>query len=270
MLSPILDSQFAVRLGAMLVIVLLVASWEILKPRRPLSISKPLRWTNNWLISALNSALLSLVFPIMAVGVAMLADEKNWGLFNVLEVPALLSIPLFVLAFDFAIYWQHRLYHLVPILWRLHRMHHADPDFDVSTGIRFHPVSIIVSMLIKMLVVVALGPPAIAVLISEVLLNVMSMFNHGNIYIPPRIDKILRRILVTPDMHRLHHSVIVQETNSNFGFNFPWWDRLFGSYRDQPKGGHAAMEIGIRGFQNEHEQMLHRLLLHPLYTRATG
>jgi sterol desaturase/sphingolipid hydroxylase (fatty acid hydroxylase superfamily) len=133
-----------------------------------------------------------------------------------------LSIPLFVLAFDFAIYWQHRLYHLVPILWRLHRMHHADPDFDVSTGIRFHPVSIIVSMLIKMLLVAALGPPAIAVLISEVLLNVTSMFNHGNIYIPPRIDKILRRILVTPDMHRLHHSVIVQETNNNFGFNFPW------------------------------------------------
>jgi sterol desaturase/sphingolipid hydroxylase (fatty acid hydroxylase superfamily) len=265
MLSPILDSQFAVRLGAMLVIVLLVAAWEILKPRRPLSISKPLRWTNNWLISALNSALLSLVFPIMAVGVAVLADEKNWGLFNVLEVPAPLSIPLFVLAFDFAIYWQHRLYHLVPILWRLHRMHHADPDFDVSTGIRFHPVSIIVSMLIKMLVVVALGPPAIAVLISEVLLNVTSMFNHGNIYIPPRIDRILRRILVTPDMHRLHHSVITEETNSNFGFNFPWWDRLFGSYRDQPAGGHVAMEIGVRGFQKAEDQMLHRLVLHPLY-----
>lgn len=265
MLSPILDNQAAVRLGALVLVVLLVASWEIIKPRRALSISKQLRWTNNWLISLLNTALLSLVFPIMAVGVAVLADERNWGLFNVLDVPAVLSIPLFVLAFDFAIYWQHRLYHLVPALWRLHRMHHADPDFDVSTGIRFHPVSIVVSMLIKMLVVVALGPPAIAVLISEVLLNVTSMFNHGNIYIPPRIDKILRRILVTPDMHRLHHSVIAQETNSNFGFNFPWWDRLFGSYRDQPKGGHAAMEIGIRGFQNAHDQMLHRLLLHPLY-----
>ena len=265
MLSPIIDNQFVVRLTALLMIVLLVASWEIFKPRRPLSISKLLRWTNNWLISVVNTVLLSLVFPVMAVGVAVLADERNWGLFNVLEVPAPLSIPLFILAFDFTIYWQHRLYHWVPILWRFHRMHHADPDFDVSTGIRFHPASIILSMLIKMLVVVLLGPPAIAVLMSEVILNVTSMFNHGNIFITPRADKFLRLFLVTPDMHRLHHSVIAEETNSNFGFNFPWWDRLFGSYRDQPKGEHVSMEVGVRGFQNAEDQILHRLVLHPLY-----
>lgn len=265
MLSIILDNQFVVRLGALLVIVLLVAGWEVLKPRRPLSISRLLRWTNNWSISVLNTVLLSLVFPVMAVGVAVLANERNWGLFNLLDVPALLSIPLFILAFDFAIYWQHRFYHWVPVLWRLHRMHHADPDFDVSTGIRFHPASIILSMLIKMLVVVLLGPPALAVLISEVLLNVTTMFNHGNIFIPPGIDKFLRLFLVTPDMHRLHHSVIVRETNSNFGFNFPWWDRLFGSYREQPEDGHVSMEIGVRGFQNARDQLLHRLILHPLY-----
>ena len=265
MLSPILDNQFAVRLGALLLIVLVVAIWEVLRPRRPLSISKPLRWTNNWLISVLNTVLLSLVFPVMAVGVAMIADERNWGLFNVLDVPELVSIPLFVLVFDFTIYWQHRLYHLVPVLWRLHRMHHADPDFDVSTGIRFHPASIILSMLIKMSVVFLLGPPALAVLISEVLLNVTSMFNHGNIFIPFRADKFLRRFLVTPDMHRLHHSVIPEETNSNFGFNFPWWDHLFGSYKEQPEGGHVAMEIGVRGFQGAGDQLLHRLVLHPLY-----
>lgn len=266
MLSPILDNQFAVRLGALLAIVVLVATWEILKPRRTLSMSKALRWTNNWLISALNSVMLSLLFPILAVGVAMLAQEKHWGLFNVHGVPALYSVPLFLVVFDLTIYWQHRLYHRVPILWRLHRMHHADADFDVSTGIRFHPLSIILSMLIKMLVIVLLGPPAIAVLLAEILLNVIAMFNHGNIYIPPRIDKVLRLFLVTPDMHRVHHSVIPEETNSNFGFNFPWWDRLFGSYRDQPRGGHINMEIGIRGFQGAEDQMLHRLILHPFLT----
>jgi sterol desaturase/sphingolipid hydroxylase (fatty acid hydroxylase superfamily) len=267
MLSFISDNQFVVRLSALLIIVFMVASWEIIKPRRPLSISKRLRWTNNWLISVLNSLVLFLLFPILAVDVAILAEEGDWGLFNVLEVPALVSIPLFIVAFDFAIYWQHRLYHWVPLLWRLHRMHHADPDFDVSTGIRFHPVSIVFSMLIKMSVVALLGPPALAVLISEVLLNVTSMFNHGNVAIPPRVEKLLRQVLVTPDMHRVHHSAMAEETNRNFGFNFPWWDRLFGSYRDQPGGGHVAMEIGQRGFQNAGDQLLHRLLLHPLYKR---
>ena len=263
MLSIILDNQFVVRLSALLVIVLLVAGWEVLKPRRPLSISKFLRWTNNWSISILNTVLLSLVFPVMAVGVAVLASERNWGLFNLLDVPALLSIPSFILAFDFAIYWQHRFYHWVPVLWRLHRMHHADPDFDVSTGIRFHPASIILSMLIKMLVVVLLGPPALAVLISEVLLNVTTMFNHGNIFISPGIDKFLRLFLVTPDMHRLHHSVIVRETNSNFGFNFPWWDRLFGTYQAQPDAGHEAMQIGTHEFREQEEERLGRMLLQP-------
>jgi sterol desaturase/sphingolipid hydroxylase (fatty acid hydroxylase superfamily) len=263
MLSLALDNHSLVRLLAFLLAVSLVASWEVLRPRRTLTISKPLRWTNNWLISMLNSVLLPLIFPVLGVGVAILANENEWGLLHALELPSLLSSALFILLFDLAIYWQHRLYHVIPWLWRLHRMHHADPDFDVSTGIRFHPLSIVISMLIKMLVIVALGPPPVAVLLAEIILNVTAMFNHGNIYIPPRIDAILRLLLVTPDMHRVHHSVHPEEANSNFGFNFPWWDRLFGSYREQPENGHISMEIGVRGFQQVEAQKLRQMLMHP-------
>ena len=200
----------------------------------------------------------------MAVSLALLAGKHQWGLFNLLELPHFLAIPLFILLFDLAIYWQHRLFHMVPLLWRLHRVHHADPDFDVSTGIRFHPLSIILSMLIKMAVVVLFGPPAIAVLLAEIILNLTSMFNHGNIGIPSKVDAVLRLFLVTPDMHRVHHSCVPEETNSNFGFNFPWWDRLFGSYRAQPGKGHAGLEIGIKGLQDIEQQRLDKLLLQPL------
>lgn len=269
MLALIVDNDTQVRLGAFLLIILLVGCWEILLPRRVLSTSKPLRWVNNCSISTLNSVLLYLAFPVLAVGVAVLAVDKNWGLFNFLDLPALVSIPLFIVLFDLAIYWQHRLYHSVPLLWRLHRMHHSDPDFDVSTGIRFHPLSIILSMLIKMLVIVSLGPPPVAVLLAEILLNVTTMFNHGNIYIPPRIDAALRLFVVTPDMHRVHHSIAPEETNTNFGFNFPWWDRLFNTYRAQPQEGHKTMRIGIQGLQSAREQYLHRLLLQPFANRAS-
>jgi sterol desaturase/sphingolipid hydroxylase (fatty acid hydroxylase superfamily) len=268
LLALVLDNDTQARLIAFLLAILLVACWEILAPRRSLSISKSVRWLNNWLISALNTALLSLIFPLLAVGVAIVAAEKQWGLFNLVDLPAVVTIPLFIILFDLAIYWQHRIYHLVPWLWRLHRMHHADPDFDVSTGIRFHPLSIILWMLIKLLLVLLLGAPPVAVLLAEIILNVTAMFNHGNIYIPPRIDAVLRLFLVTPDMHRVHHSVVPQETNTNFGFNFPWWDRLFKTYRAQPDKGHENMEIGIRGFQDARAQYLHRLLAHPFTNRA--
>jgi sterol desaturase/sphingolipid hydroxylase (fatty acid hydroxylase superfamily) len=262
-LSVILDNNSSLRLAALLLMVFLVGTWELWKPRRPLRASKLQRWSNNWLISALNSVLLPLVFPILAVAVAVLAAQRHWGLFNALELHQIIVIPLFILLFDLTIYWQHRLYHKIPWLWRLHRMHHADPDFDLSTGIRFHPISIILSMLIKMLVIVLLGPPPVAVLLAEIILNVTAMFNHGNIYLPPRIDAVLRLFLVTPDMHRVHHSVAPDETNTNFGFNFPWWDRLFGSYRAQPRDGHSNMDIGVRGFQGHDTQRIDRLLLHP-------
>lgn len=264
MLSLILDNHSLVRLLAFAVAVSLIAVWEVLSPRRTLSVSKGLRWLNNWLLSALNRLLLPLVFPLMAVGLALLAVKHQWGLFNLLELPHFLAIPLFILIFDLAIYWQHRLFHMVPWLWRLHRVHHADPDFDVSTGIRFHPVSIILSMLIKMSVVLLLGPPAVAVLLAEIILNLTSMFNHGNISIPLKLDAILRLFVVTPDMHRVHHSSLPEETNSNFGFNFPWWDRLFGTYRAQPSEGHCGMDIGITGLQAIEKQRLDRLLLQPL------
>ena len=270
MLALALNNDAQVRLAAFLFVILLVGCWEILAPRRLLSASKLRRWTNNWSISALNSVLLYLAFPVLAVGIAFLATEQHWGVFNLLGVPTLVSILLFVVLFDLAIYWQHRLYHMVPLLWRLHRMHHSDPDFDVSTGIRFHPLSIILSMLIKMLVIVALGPPPVAVLLAEIMLNVTTMFNHGNIYLPPKIDGLLRLFLVTPDMHRVHHSVAEDETNTNFGFNFPWWDRLFKTYRAQPHAGHKAMQIGVRGFHDASAQHLHRLLLQPFSHRVPG
>jgi sterol desaturase/sphingolipid hydroxylase (fatty acid hydroxylase superfamily) len=263
LLALILDNDALVRLSAFVLAVGMVGGWEVLAPRRALSISKLLRWTSNWLISVLNSALLYLIFPILAVGVAIHDAENHWGLLNILGLPTMINILLFIVLFDLAIYWQHRLYHRVPLLWRLHRMHHCDPDFDVSTGIRFHPLSIILSMLIKMLLVVMLGPPPVAVLLAEIILNVTAMFNHGNIYLPPKADAVLRRVLVTPDMHRVHHSIVPQETNSNFGFNFPWWDRLFGTYLSQPGAGHTDMKIGLTGFRSTRAQGLHRLLLQP-------
>lgn len=266
MLALILDNHSAVRLVFFLSAVCLIGLWEYFRPRRRLSISKVVRWTNNWLISVINSLLLPVLFPVLAVGVAIYAAEKDWGLFNALDVPVMLGVPLFILLFDLAIYWQHRIYHTIPWLWRLHRMHHADPDFDVSTGIRFHPLSIILSMLIKMAVILLLGPPAVAVLFAEIILNATSMFNHGNIALPARVDAVLRLFVVTPDMHRVHHSVRLEESNSNFGFNFPWWDRLFGTYLAQPADGHQGMKIGVRGFQGIKEQWLHRLLLHPVFT----
>lgn len=263
MLSLILDNHSTVRLLLFLLAVVLFGTWEIVRPQRELAYSKLLRWTNNWLLSVLNSILLSLVFPVLAVGVAVLAQDRGWGLFNNLDLHPAISIVLFILLFDLAIYWQHRFYHIVPVLWRLHRVHHADPDYDISTGIRFHPISIFLSMLIKMALIIAMGPLPLAVLFAEIILNVTAMFNHSNIRLPSKVDTLLRHFLVTPDMHRVHHSVTPEETNSNFGFNFPWWDRLFGSYREQPAGGQVDMEIGIRGFQNRESQILHKLLLHP-------
>jgi sterol desaturase/sphingolipid hydroxylase (fatty acid hydroxylase superfamily) len=170
----------------------------------------------------------------------------GWGLLNHFQVPFAIAVPLAVIAMDFVIWLQHVMVHAVPALWRLHRVHHADLDYDVTTGARFHPLEIILSMLIKFATIVVLGPPVVAVVIFEVLLNATAMFNHGNIRLPAGLDRVLRWVVVTPDMHRVHHSVEDDETNSNFGFNLPWWDRLFGTYRDQPRAGHVGMTIGIR------------------------
>ncbi|GAB4336745.1 MAG: sterol desaturase family protein [Desulfobulbaceae bacterium] len=256
-------SETQVRLFTFLSVLLVIAVWELAAPRRELTVSKTGRWFNNLGIVVLDSVLLKLLFPVAAMGVAAAARENGWGFFNSFRVPLWFSLPASVLVLDLVIYLQHLMFHAVPVFWRLHMMHHADLDFDVTTALRFHPIEIILSMLIKMTVVAALGPPVLAVLLFEILLNGTAMFNHGNIRLPGQVDRFLRLLVVTPDMHRVHHSVLIRETNSNFGFNFPWWDRLFGTYRDQPVAGHAAMTIGLSQFRRAEQVTLPRLLLLP-------
>lgn len=239
----------AIRLCCFLGVLTLMALWEALAPRRPRSRSRGIRWVSNLGIVALNTLILRLVFPAAAVGVAAFAAAHRWGVMHLVRLPAGLSIVLAVAALDLAIYLQHVMLHAVPALWRLHRVHHADLDFDVTTGVRFHPLEILLSMLIKFAAIVVIGAPVPAVVIFEVLLNATSMFNHGNVRLPTALDRWLRRLVVTPDMHRVHHSIEDDETNSNFGFNLPWWDRLFGTYRPQPRAGHDGMTIGIRTFR---------------------
>lgn len=254
-----------IRLAAFASILALMALWELLTPRRRQVVGRMRRWPSNLGIVALNTLVVRLVFPIVAVGMAGLAEARGWGLLQVIEAPAWFVVVVSVLLLDLAIYLQHVLFHAVPVLWRLHRMHHADLEFDVTTGVRFHPVEVLLSMAIKLGVVAALGTPAVAVLIFEVLLNGTSMFNHGNVRLPERLDRVLRWIVVTPEMHRVHHSVVPQETNSNFGFNLPWWDRLFGTYRPQPAAGHEGMTIGIEQFRDPRELRLDRMLIQPFH-----
>jgi sterol desaturase/sphingolipid hydroxylase (fatty acid hydroxylase superfamily) len=203
------------------------------------------------------------VTPLSAVAAAVAAAEFQWGLLNQFVMPELLKITIGVIALDLVLYLQHVLFHAVPALWRLHMVHHADPDFDVTTGVRFHTIEILLSMLLKVAVVAALGPPAVAVVVFEVLLNASSMFNHSNIRMPGGLDRILRLIVVTPDMHRVHHSKIRRETNSNFGFNLPWWDYALGTYRAQPSEGHETMQIGLKQIPPKRAVGLHWLLSLP-------
>lgn len=229
-----------------------------------------IRWTNNLGLVVIDTIVLRLSFPILAVGLAVTAQDLGWGLFNIIAVPGWVAVLVSIVVLDLVIYLQHVMFHAVPALWRLHRMHHADLEFDVTTGLRFHPVEILLSMGIKLVVVLALGPPAIAVLIFEVLLNATAMFNHSNIRLPRLVDRLLRLIVVTPDMHRVHHSVIPEETNSNFGFNLPWWDRLLGTYKAQPKAGHEGMTIGIEHFRTGRDLWLDRMLVQPIKGPASG
>ncbi|MCH8999762.1 MAG: sterol desaturase family protein, partial [Proteobacteria bacterium] len=219
MADLILDNEPVIRLGFFAGVLILVAAWEAARPRRARSFSRWLRWPSNFAIVALNTVVLRLIFPAAAIGMAFYAEEHGWGLFNAFEVPAALAVIASVLALDLIIYLQHVMVHAVPVLWRLHRMHHADLDIDVTTGARFHPIEILLSMVIKLAAVAVLGAPAVAVVIFEVLLNATAMFNHGNLRLPLGLDRVLRLVVVTPDMHRVHHSIVPAETNSNFGFN---------------------------------------------------
>ena len=258
-----MSTEIAIRLGFFIGIFVLVAVCEILAPRRILTTSKASRWFANLMIIGLNPLSVRLVFPILPAAMALLATEHQWGLLNNVDLPYWLEVSIGVFALDLAIYLQHVLHHAVPALWRLHMVHHADLDYDLTTGLRFHPIEIIISMGIKLMMVAALGPTALAVVIFEVALNASAMFNHSNIHIPRSVDRILRRFVVTPDMHRVHHSVIIHETNSNYGFNLPWWDRLFGTYKDQPDKGHTDMIIGLSQFRDPRKLTLPRLLILP-------
>ena len=263
MSHTLLAHEPLIRLGAFAGILAVMAMWEWLLPRRHQKIGRARRWPSNLGIVAVNTVVLRLVFPAAAVGMALLAEARGWGLFQALEAPTWLAIAASVILLDLAIYFQHVLFHAVPALWRLHRMHHADLEFDVTTGLRFHPIEILLSMGIKLGVVAVLGAPAVAVLVFEVLLNATSMFNHGNVWLAARLDRAFRWIVVTPEMHRVHHSIVPRETNSNFGFNLPWWDRLFGTYRAQPAAGHEGMTIGIAQFREPSELRLDRMLIQP-------
>jgi len=269
-MQAMLDHEGSVRLGVFLAVLAVMAAWEVAAPRRRREIPRLLRWSSNLGVVALDTVLVRLAFPVLAVALALRTEAGGWGLFNALDVPFWLALVASVLLLDLAIYLQHVMFHAVPALWRLHRMHHADLEFDVTTGLRFHPVEILLSIGVKLAVVAALGPPAVAVLVFEVLLNATAMFNHSNIRLPVGLDRWLRLLVVTPDMHRVHHSVIPAETNSNFGFNLPWWDRLLGTYRAQPAAGHEDMTIGIEQFRTQRDLWLDRMLIQPLLGPASS
>jgi sterol desaturase/sphingolipid hydroxylase (fatty acid hydroxylase superfamily) len=258
-----LSIDLVIRIAAAAPIFAVMALWEILAPRRPRSVGRRARWPGNLGILIVDALAVRILIPVAAVGAALIAAGNGWGLFHAIGLRLSIAALLGFLALDLAIYAQHVAFHKAPLLWRLHRMHHADPDFDVTTGVRFHPLEILLSMLIKIAVVFALGIPPVAVIAFEVVLNATSMFNHGNVAMPSWLDLALRAIVVTPDMHRVHHSVDPRETDSNFGFNLSWWDRLFGTYRAAPQAGHGGMTIGLPTFRDRAELRLDRLLTQP-------
>jgi sterol desaturase/sphingolipid hydroxylase (fatty acid hydroxylase superfamily) len=263
-----LTPELLVRLAAFLTVFAAMAWWELLAPRRPLGVGRVARWPSNLGVLVVDAVAVRLLIPTAAVGVALIAAAHGFGLFHMIGLPFWLAVPVGFVALDLVIYGQHVVFHHVPWLWRLHRMHHADLDFDVTTGVRFHPVEILLSMVIKIATVALLGIPAAAVVAFEVVLNATSMFNHANAALPGWLDRVVRLIVVTPDMHRVHHSVMRAETDSNFGFNLPWWDRLFGTYRAAPAAGHDRMTIGLPVFRDPRELRLDRLLTQPFRAPA--
>lgn len=243
-----MEHETSIRLGIFLALFVILAAIERFAPRKSLSQPRPRRWLTNWaivILDALTLRLLALALPLLAVGAAIDAQSQGWGLMNRLEVPLWISVLLTVLIFDLAIWAQHLVTHKIPVLWRFHRVHHADRDVDVTTAIRFHPVEIALSMLLKIGLVYLLGPPALGIVLFEIVLNGTAMFTHSNIRLPLPLDAILRRVLVTPDMHRVHHSVNRDEHDSNYGFALSVWDRIFGTYVAQPEGGHDTMTTGL-------------------------
>jgi len=247
--------------------LILLLALEKFFPRRPFHFSRPIRIFSNISLASINNLVLQLTFPFLAVGLGVFTVEKGWGLMQHWEGPFWLELLVGILLLDLLIYWQHIVFHRIPWLWRLHRVHHADLDLDVTTGIRFHTLEILISMGLKFGFIILVGAPPLTIFCFELILMLSSMFNHANLNLPLGVDRLLRLLMITPDMHRVHHSLHMGETNSNFGFNFPWWDRLFKTYTPQPKDGHLKMLVGIDLFRSERWLTLHRLFIEPFVDR---
>jgi sterol desaturase/sphingolipid hydroxylase (fatty acid hydroxylase superfamily) len=257
------QAEWLVRLAAFAAVLAAVALWELVAPCRKPRHARGARWPHNIGLLLIDVGVVRLLAPGAVIGLALAAESHGWGLLNAISLPWWAALPIGVVLLDLVLYFQHVMFHAVPTLWRIHRVHHADQDFDVTTGVRFHPIEILLSTVIKCAGVAAIGAPAVAVLVFEVLLNATSMFNHANASLPRRVQRWVRWVVVTPDMHRVHHSVLYDESSSNFGFNVPWWDHVFGTYRAQPKHGHDAMTIGVDAFRLPADLRLHQLLIQP-------
>ncbi len=263
-----MQAEGIIRLAAFALVFAAVALWEHAAPRRKTLYARRARWPHNLGLLVVDVLVVRLLAPGAVIGVALMAQERGWGLLNSVALPWWAGFALGVVLLDLVIYFQHVMFHAVPTLWRLHRVHHADQDFDVTTGTRFHPIEILLSLVIKSAAVAAIGASPVAVLVFEVLLNATAMFNHANASLPARAERWIRWLVVTPDMHRVHHSVLYDESSSNFGFNLPWWDRLFGTYRAQPRLGHDAMTIGVDAFRSAADLRLDQLLIQPFRNTA--
>jgi sterol desaturase/sphingolipid hydroxylase (fatty acid hydroxylase superfamily) len=265
------STEITLRLGFFFAVFVVMTLWELATPRRNLTVRKIPRWSSNFGLVVINTVFLRLAIPVTTVAAAIAAEARGWGVFNVMSGPEWLEVVLAVIILDLIIYLQHVMFHHVPLLWRLHLVHHADLDFDVTTGVRFHTLEILLSALIKLIAIAVLGPSVVAVLVFEILLNATAMFNHSNIRLPQQLDRILRLFVVTPDMHRVHHSVVSTEMNSNFGFNLPWWDYLMKSYQSQPAAGHENMTIGVSFLREESQaDRLLGMLTIPFVKGAAG
>lgn len=262
-MNALMDQQAEIRLSVFLGLFAIMALWEIMAPRRGLVRPKGERWVANILLTAINAAMVRFTVPVLTTGAAFMAAENEWGLLNQVSLPYPAAVIVSVIALDMLIYFQHLVFHRIPLLWRLHRVHHSDLDFDVTTAVRFHPIEIFLSLLIKAGAVIALGAPVEAIVLFEILLNATAMFNHGNVRLPKALDAVIRLLIVTPDMHRVHHSVRPNETNSNYGFNLSIWDRIFSTYRAQPVDGHDNMTIGLKEFREPADLSLPFLLIQP-------
>ncbi|MCM2316253.1 MAG: sterol desaturase family protein [Thermoanaerobaculia bacterium] len=262
-----IPSEALIRLAIFVAGFAMLASLEVAKPEAGLRIRRLVRWPRNLAMLLINTVVVRVAFPAGAVAAAILADQRGWGLLNRVELNPALEMIFAIVALDLVVYGQHMLFHLVPVLFRFHRVHHADLDFDITLATRFHPIEMLASMVIKYAAVLLLGASAVTVLVFESVLNLTSMFNHANMRLPEKLDRLLRLIVVTPAMHRVHHSFHPSETNSNFGFNLPWWDRLFGTYRRQSVD--SPIEIGLPGLLEETNQSLAWMLRFPFRSRGS-